>query len=517
MKLSMTLQTKIVDFFRSLPNIHDPEGQQAFIYHIGFEPQLQDQIPIGKSPAQFVPLLVSMLLKYGKLDNGRFALEVALEAAKSYVGQDKQAYCDSLIQELHDSLSGEPNDSNVIPKIQKVNSHSIHYKTFFSFLIVVVIIAIIYIIQVYKQQIATKDLQPIFKNTTTPQIEQNDSQAIQGEPPLSNLLILTSGYGPTRNGLSHPNTTPNPSFNNYIDGLNILYKDERYFSTVSKDDFSNIGDKLIVDTSEIYVIFHNYLNNAGNNNAEGVRIYTDSFYQNNKGDFVTPPFINSFDVIHYIKGNNTIPPVIWDTATIISHYRVPILRLRFIPNKTAMWITAEAIGHDTMIPVESQTDFFRHGIPVGSKDSPLEGIFKPGDDQRVVFNYFTLIEYAKADLSLDISADHETMTLHQLVNFTCKFRNDGPTEAIGVIMSHDYDETKLSIDQGSIPSICEDTQGELICKIKQEVPSNSYGTLSYSARAIAIGQASNEVYISSDMMDFASSNYGHIVINITER
>lgn len=100
MKLPIKLQEKIVDFLISLPNIYDSESQRAFTYRIGLDQQLQDQIVFGKPPAQFVPLLVSTCLDYGKLDDGRHAIIAVLESTKRYVGQDKKICADMLIKEL---------------------------------------------------------------------------------------------------------------------------------------------------------------------------------------------------------------------------------------------------------------------------------------------------------------------------------------------------------------------------------------------------------------------------------
>lgn len=100
MKLPIKLQEKIVDFLISLPNIYDSESQRAFVYRIGLDQQLQDQILFGKPPAQFVPLLVSTCLDYGKLDDGRHAIIAVLESTKRYVGQDKKICADILIKEL---------------------------------------------------------------------------------------------------------------------------------------------------------------------------------------------------------------------------------------------------------------------------------------------------------------------------------------------------------------------------------------------------------------------------------
>lgn len=100
MELPITLQNKIIDFLKSLPNIDDNKGQKAFIYSVGLDLKLQEQIPFDYSVAQFAPCLVSILLKYGKLDDGRNALETVLETAKNYVGEDKRSHCDVLIEEL---------------------------------------------------------------------------------------------------------------------------------------------------------------------------------------------------------------------------------------------------------------------------------------------------------------------------------------------------------------------------------------------------------------------------------
>lgn len=104
-ELPVTLQSKIVDFLISLPTMHDSESQQAFIYQGGLDQKLQDQILFGRPPVEFVPLLVSRLLRYGKLNDGRYALEVVLESSKNYIGQNRRTDCDRLLQELKESLA----------------------------------------------------------------------------------------------------------------------------------------------------------------------------------------------------------------------------------------------------------------------------------------------------------------------------------------------------------------------------------------------------------------------------
>ncbi|GAK60036.1 putative signal transduction protein with Nacht domain protein [Candidatus Vecturithrix granuli] len=104
MKLPGTLRNKIIDFLQSLPNIGDIRGRQAFIYSVGLDSKLQDQIVFDEPPAQFIPLLVKRLLDYGQISDKRNALEAVLKVAKNYVGLDRKAYCDELLAELSDKV-----------------------------------------------------------------------------------------------------------------------------------------------------------------------------------------------------------------------------------------------------------------------------------------------------------------------------------------------------------------------------------------------------------------------------
>ncbi len=100
MKLPRKLNNKIVDFLSSMPNIHDDNMRRALIDRAGLDLRLQDQIAFTGSSAPFFQTLVPILIQYGTLEDGRHALEAVLESAKSYVGQNRQDYCDTLIQEF---------------------------------------------------------------------------------------------------------------------------------------------------------------------------------------------------------------------------------------------------------------------------------------------------------------------------------------------------------------------------------------------------------------------------------
>lgn len=108
MKLPVTLHNRVTDFLNSLPNIDNGDGQRSLVYHAGLDAQLQNLIPFDKPAMQFIQLLVPTLLKYGKLDDKRYALEALLEAAKNYVGQDKREYCETLIEEIKDFFQDVP-------------------------------------------------------------------------------------------------------------------------------------------------------------------------------------------------------------------------------------------------------------------------------------------------------------------------------------------------------------------------------------------------------------------------
>jgi hypothetical protein len=101
-KLPLTLQQKITEFLRSLPDNDDTFTRRTLIYRAGLDTQLQNQISLSGSPKKFVPQLVVMLSTYGVLEDGRDPLEAILEAAKDSIGKHRQAYCDKLIQELRE-------------------------------------------------------------------------------------------------------------------------------------------------------------------------------------------------------------------------------------------------------------------------------------------------------------------------------------------------------------------------------------------------------------------------------
>ena len=148
MKLSLNLQKKVIEFLLSLPNISDSDSQKALIYQAGLDSELQAQILFGRSTAQFVPLLVLTLSKYGKLKDGRYALEAILVAAKSSVGEDRKIYCDTL---LHDIRKQRGNQALLGSKVIKFSK-----RWFVEFIVVIFAISVI-------MTVIENSIDPLFK------------------------------------------------------------------------------------------------------------------------------------------------------------------------------------------------------------------------------------------------------------------------------------------------------------------------------------------------------------------
>ena len=98
--LPFELQQKIVGFLASLPNIHSYGDRLALVNSAGLDPMLTGEIDFTQSSRNFLNSLIPILTNYGRLKDGRSALEAILEAAKNCVGMDRRAFCNELIQEL---------------------------------------------------------------------------------------------------------------------------------------------------------------------------------------------------------------------------------------------------------------------------------------------------------------------------------------------------------------------------------------------------------------------------------
>lgn len=120
MELSIKLRRDIVTFLSSLPSIHEPEVRQTIAYRAGLDSSLLNQISFDGPSAEFSELLVSKLIQYGTLEDGRKALEAFLESAKESVGKDRKEHCDKLIQKLQTTEGEQSSEKKFEEQISTV-------------------------------------------------------------------------------------------------------------------------------------------------------------------------------------------------------------------------------------------------------------------------------------------------------------------------------------------------------------------------------------------------------------
>lgn len=97
MVLSADLRRNIINFLQSLPNINSEDGRLALIESAVLDEKLTAQIRFDQALALFCQRLVTVLIGYGSLQDGRDALEAVLDAAKSWVGLTRAEECDRFI------------------------------------------------------------------------------------------------------------------------------------------------------------------------------------------------------------------------------------------------------------------------------------------------------------------------------------------------------------------------------------------------------------------------------------
>ncbi len=100
MELPTDLNTNIVKYLTSLPNIANEKTRRALVYGASLDTPLEELIDFNVSGStQFFQLLIHDLIRFGKLQDGRDPLESLLKASQQYVGVDRKPYCELLIQE----------------------------------------------------------------------------------------------------------------------------------------------------------------------------------------------------------------------------------------------------------------------------------------------------------------------------------------------------------------------------------------------------------------------------------
>lgn len=99
----MNLINDIAQFFAALPSIGNSAARRALMYQAGLDERLINQLDFEGDAYSFCHNAIAKLAKYGKLENGRDALDAVLQAAQAGVGRDKQAECEQLRQRWRDA------------------------------------------------------------------------------------------------------------------------------------------------------------------------------------------------------------------------------------------------------------------------------------------------------------------------------------------------------------------------------------------------------------------------------
>jgi hypothetical protein len=101
-------QKKAAKFLLSLPTMPHSSGERkAFVHFAGLPTSIVQRIDFEGSATVFVASLLDLLWNYGQLPDRRHALETVLEAAREYVGVDRQQEINSLLEELRTCLRQE--------------------------------------------------------------------------------------------------------------------------------------------------------------------------------------------------------------------------------------------------------------------------------------------------------------------------------------------------------------------------------------------------------------------------
>ena len=99
--ISHELKKQIIKFFLSLDILKKETGRRSFTYAASLDDSLRYHINYEGTDAQFIPLFIEELEKYGTLIGRKIsALEASLETAKEHFGENGQKECANLIEKL---------------------------------------------------------------------------------------------------------------------------------------------------------------------------------------------------------------------------------------------------------------------------------------------------------------------------------------------------------------------------------------------------------------------------------
>lgn len=100
MPITHALRMAIIDCLRTFPNVEDLQGRRALIAQAGLDAPLAEQISYGGPLHEFCTLLVAELEQYGRLKNGRHALQAIVEAVCTRGDPAGRRACDLILKDL---------------------------------------------------------------------------------------------------------------------------------------------------------------------------------------------------------------------------------------------------------------------------------------------------------------------------------------------------------------------------------------------------------------------------------
>lgn len=97
MEISTVLRNKIIDHLETISYLNEEKSRQSLVDRAGLDKNLKIQIYYTGTISQFCELLISALINYGQLEDGRDPIIAILEASKSFSSVTLQKKCDQLI------------------------------------------------------------------------------------------------------------------------------------------------------------------------------------------------------------------------------------------------------------------------------------------------------------------------------------------------------------------------------------------------------------------------------------
>jgi|GEM_PF-6045849 len=119
----------------------------------------------------------------------------------------------------------------------------------------------------------------------------------------------------------------------------------------------------------------------------------------------------------------------------------------------------------------------------------------------------TILTAGGADLAITKTVlSRQIVHINEQIQYRLNYTNLGPDTAVGVRMVDDYDETRIRVEDNSLPQGCSDDQSKLTCVVAAPLPKDGTGVISYTATALSLGTATNVAVISSQTPDQNQQN-----------